>query len=294
MNSIYIPAVAAFGGSAFGAISTIVTGWVTRRRRLGERHHARSISKRERLYRSSSRSLPTMPTRSQQQIEFRNFHLYALIGRMSFCPRSVIKPRSGPFACHEPTCHQPLFVICLSYEEMDPLVLRRSLRRDCIRNPLARSTSVPLRIHKPYRRASSADRTSTIRLHRHRVQEDDRRRYRRGSAMSPPTSTASSLRAGVESVVTICSNGPRGRNACGSLERLGSARQRPLLRNLAVHEPRLENDSTYTIGRCGVRENWHSPCLTQPYQGLLRTISAADRLATNCDREIQGDDLLPA
>ena len=37
MNTIYAPAFAAFGGSAFGAISTIVTGWVTRRRRLRER-----------------------------------------------------------------------------------------------------------------------------------------------------------------------------------------------------------------------------------------------------------------
>ena len=52
MNTIYAPAFAAFGGSAFGAISTIVTGWVTRRRRLRERHYSRSISKRERLYRS--------------------------------------------------------------------------------------------------------------------------------------------------------------------------------------------------------------------------------------------------
>src|ERR1041384_4331360 len=52
MNTIYVPAFAAFGGSAFGAISTILTGWVTRRRRLRERHYARSISKRERLYRS--------------------------------------------------------------------------------------------------------------------------------------------------------------------------------------------------------------------------------------------------
>jgi len=46
MNTMYAPAFAAFGGSAFGAVSTIVTGWVTRRRRLRERHFARSISKR--------------------------------------------------------------------------------------------------------------------------------------------------------------------------------------------------------------------------------------------------------
>ena len=51
MNTMYVP-FAAFGGSAFGAISTIVTGWLSRRRRLRERYYARSISKRERLYRS--------------------------------------------------------------------------------------------------------------------------------------------------------------------------------------------------------------------------------------------------
>lgn len=28
MSTMYVPALAAFGGSAFGAISTIVSGWV--------------------------------------------------------------------------------------------------------------------------------------------------------------------------------------------------------------------------------------------------------------------------
>ena len=32
MNTMYVP-FAAFGGSAFGAISTLVSGWVSRRRR---------------------------------------------------------------------------------------------------------------------------------------------------------------------------------------------------------------------------------------------------------------------
>ena len=34
MSTVYIPALAAFGGSAFGAVSTIVSGWFSRRRRL--------------------------------------------------------------------------------------------------------------------------------------------------------------------------------------------------------------------------------------------------------------------
>ena len=50
MNAMYVPAFAVFG--SFGLRSDLhdLTGWVTRRRRLRERHHARSISKRERLY----------------------------------------------------------------------------------------------------------------------------------------------------------------------------------------------------------------------------------------------------
>ena len=85
MNTIYAPAFAAFGGSAFGAISTIVTGWVTRRRRLRERHYARSISKRERLYRSfieeASRLYADALVSDKSEIP-QLVNLYALIGRM--------------------------------------------------------------------------------------------------------------------------------------------------------------------------------------------------------------------
>jgi hypothetical protein len=85
MNTIYVPAFAAFGGSAFGAISTIVTGWVARRRRLRERHHARSISKRERLYRSfieeASRLYADALVSDKSEIP-QLVNLYALIGRM--------------------------------------------------------------------------------------------------------------------------------------------------------------------------------------------------------------------
>jgi hypothetical protein len=85
MNTIYAPAFAAFGGSAFGAISTIVTGWVTRRRRLRERHYSRSISKRERLYRSfieeASRVYADALVSDKSEIP-QLVNLYALIGRM--------------------------------------------------------------------------------------------------------------------------------------------------------------------------------------------------------------------
>lgn len=52
MNTIYIPALAGFGGSAFGAVSTIITNWATNRRKDRARRHSRSVSKREKLYKS--------------------------------------------------------------------------------------------------------------------------------------------------------------------------------------------------------------------------------------------------
>jgi hypothetical protein len=85
MNTMYAPAFAAFGGSAFGAISTIVTGWVSRRRRLRERHFARSISKRERLYRSfieeASRLYADALASEKSEIP-QLVNLYAFVGRM--------------------------------------------------------------------------------------------------------------------------------------------------------------------------------------------------------------------
>jgi hypothetical protein len=85
MNTIYFPAFAAFGGSAFGAVSTLVSGWVSRRRRLRERHHALSFSKREKLYRSfieeASRLYADALISDKSEIT-QLVNLYALIGRM--------------------------------------------------------------------------------------------------------------------------------------------------------------------------------------------------------------------
>jgi hypothetical protein len=85
MSTVYIPAVAAFGGSAFGAVSTIVSGWFSRRRRLRERHHARSLSKREKLYRrfieETSRLYADALVNDQAEIP-QLVSLYTLVGRM--------------------------------------------------------------------------------------------------------------------------------------------------------------------------------------------------------------------
>lgn len=85
MSTMYVPALAAFGGSAFGAVSTLVSGWVSRRRRLRQRHHARSLSKREKLYRSfieeASRLYADALISDKSEIP-QLVNLYALIGRM--------------------------------------------------------------------------------------------------------------------------------------------------------------------------------------------------------------------
>lgn len=85
MSTMYVPALAAFGGSAFAATSTIVSGWVSRRRRMRERHHAHAISKREELYRSfieeASRLYADAFVRDKSEVA-ELVNLYALVGRM--------------------------------------------------------------------------------------------------------------------------------------------------------------------------------------------------------------------
>jgi len=85
MTTMYIPALAAFGGSAFGAVSTIMSGWFNRRRRLRERHHARSFEKRERLYKNfieeASRLYADALVSDKAEIP-QLVGLYTLIGRM--------------------------------------------------------------------------------------------------------------------------------------------------------------------------------------------------------------------
>jgi hypothetical protein len=93
MSIVYIPALAAFGGSAFGAVSTIVSGWFSRRRRLRERHHARSFSKRERLYRhfieEASRLYADALVNDRAEIP-QLVSLYTLVGRMRILSSSEV------------------------------------------------------------------------------------------------------------------------------------------------------------------------------------------------------------
>jgi hypothetical protein len=52
MELAYIPAVAAFSGSASGALATVLTSWVSQRRTDRARLRSQTNSKREELYKS--------------------------------------------------------------------------------------------------------------------------------------------------------------------------------------------------------------------------------------------------
>ena len=98
MNMMYIPALAGFGGSAFGAMSTIITNWATRRRKDRANRHSRSIAKREALYKSfieeMSRLYADALVSEKSEIS-KLVDMYALIGRMkiSRTMRWLTRPR---------------------------------------------------------------------------------------------------------------------------------------------------------------------------------------------------------
>jgi len=128
MSAAYVPALAAFGGSAFGAVSTIVTGWFSRRRRLRERHHARSLTKRERLYRSfieeASRLYADALVSDNAEIP-QLVSLYTLVGRMRILSSDEVvhaAERTGRMIIETYLSPNRTFVDLPDFiEEMDPL-----------------------------------------------------------------------------------------------------------------------------------------------------------------------------
>ncbi|MGV7216944.1 hypothetical protein [Bradyrhizobium sp. UFLA05-112] len=128
MSTMYVPALAAFGGSAFGAVSTIISGWMTRRRTLRERHHAHAFSKREKLYRSfieeASRLYADALVSDRSEIPAL-VHLYALIGRMRILSSDEVvraAERVGRLIVEAYLAPNRSFVDLPSFmEEMDPL-----------------------------------------------------------------------------------------------------------------------------------------------------------------------------
>jgi hypothetical protein len=85
MDLTYVPALATFGGSASGALATLVTGWFTRRRKDRIRRTSRACSKREKLYKSfiAEASKLYADALVNDQSEISNLvSMYALIGQM--------------------------------------------------------------------------------------------------------------------------------------------------------------------------------------------------------------------
>jgi hypothetical protein len=85
MDMFYIPALASFSGSASGTLASIVTGWVTQRRRDRARRGLRDTSKREELYKDfiqeASRLYADALVHDKSEVS-KLVDLYALIARM--------------------------------------------------------------------------------------------------------------------------------------------------------------------------------------------------------------------
>jgi hypothetical protein len=85
MDMFYIPALASFSGSASGTLASIVTGWVTQRRKDRVRHTLRATSQREELYKNfieeASRLYADALVNDKSEVS-KLVDLYALIARM--------------------------------------------------------------------------------------------------------------------------------------------------------------------------------------------------------------------
>ena len=85
MDLLYIPALASFSGSASGTLASIVTGWVTQRRKDRVHHRLRATSQREELYKSfieeASRLYADALVNDKSEVS-KLVDLYALIARM--------------------------------------------------------------------------------------------------------------------------------------------------------------------------------------------------------------------
>jgi hypothetical protein len=93
MDMFYIPALASFSGSASGTLASIVTGWVTQRRKDRVRHSLRATSQREELYRSfieeASRLYADALVNDKSEVS-KLVDLYALIARMKILSSDAV------------------------------------------------------------------------------------------------------------------------------------------------------------------------------------------------------------
>jgi hypothetical protein len=85
MDMFYIPALASFSGSASGTLASIVTGWVTQRRKDRVRRSLQANFQREELYKSfikeASRLYADALVNDKSEVS-KLVDLYSLIARM--------------------------------------------------------------------------------------------------------------------------------------------------------------------------------------------------------------------
>ena len=93
MDMFYIPAIASFSGSASGTLASIVTGWVTQRRKDRVRHSLRATSQREELYKNfieeASRLYADALVNDKSEVS-KLVDLYALIARMKILSSDAV------------------------------------------------------------------------------------------------------------------------------------------------------------------------------------------------------------
>jgi hypothetical protein len=93
MDMFYIPALASFSGSASGTLASIVTGWVTQRRKDRVRRTLRATSQREELYKNfveeASRLYADALVNDKSEVS-KLVDLYALIARMKILSSDAV------------------------------------------------------------------------------------------------------------------------------------------------------------------------------------------------------------
>ena len=93
MDMFYIPALASFSGSASGTLASIVTGWVTQRRKDRVRHTLRATSQREELYKNfigeASRLYADALVNDKSEVS-KLVDLYAFIARMKILSSDTV------------------------------------------------------------------------------------------------------------------------------------------------------------------------------------------------------------
>ena len=130
MDMFYIPALASFSGSASGTLASIVTGWITQRRKDRVRHTLRATSQREELYKNfieeASRLYADALVNDQSEVS-KLVDLYALIARMKILSSDAVIEAAEKAG--------RLILDYLSVSEQD---IRRPARLDQRDGPIAR------------------------------------------------------------------------------------------------------------------------------------------------------------